>query len=540
MSPAIEHHQRRYRRRIIGLGAVLFVLTFLIPAPFVIDWVEDDLEDRVGDELDAAGLTGVSITFSGQDGTLECDEPLADAAAVEALALDEWGVRTLDLDRSCRPAAAEADPVDDTTAPSTVASTTVAPTTTTAPTTTVPEPELDSIATLVGDDPQFSQLAGLLASTGLDRTLGGDGPFTVFAPTDAAFDAAFEALGSDAFVALTSNDALVERVLLGHVTSGRVASSDLASGDLEMLDGSTVVVDVDEDSPTLTSGGVVARPDPDQLDIEGSNGLVHAIDQVLLPSDLDLGLAEPDPQVVAELVDGRFILIGTVASEAQREALLAALEGRVDPSNIDDQLVVDAEDPSAVADADVDRFARVLDSMPANLVSGMATLTGSDLAVSGVTLGDDELAALQALGDELDADAELTVRADADEASAQALEDELNEFVRLNPITFEPNSADLTAEAVGIVEQVAARAQTLGGVTIAIVGHTDSDGQPDTNQQLSELRAAAVLAALTGEGLDPATLSSEGRGQSEPILVDGVEDKDASRRVEFVVAVQPT
>ncbi len=140
-----------------------------------------------------------------------------------------------------------------------------------------------------------------------------------------------------------------------------------------------------------------------------------------------------------------------------------------------------------------------------------------------------------------DVDAELSVeaRADADEVAAQNLQDELNEFVRVNPILFESNSAELTPEADAVVEQVAARAQRFVGVAITIIGHTDTDGDPGRNLLLSEARALTVLNELAIRGLDAASLAAEGRGVTEPILDEnGVEDKVASRRVVFVVQAQ--
>ena len=71
------------------------------------------------------------------------------------------------------------------------------------------------------------------------------------------------------------------------------------------------------------------------------------------------------------------------------------------------------------------------------------------------------------------------------------------------------------------------------GVTITVEGHTDSDGDAIANQILSQQRAEAVRAALAERGVGAATITAEGFGEDRPVLVNGVEDKDASRRVEF-------
>ena len=112
----------------------------------------------------------------------------------------------------------------------------------------------------------------------------------------------------------------------------------------------------------------------------------------------------------------------------------------------------------------------------------------------------------------------------------------MNAFVPANPVVFEPGSTDLTAESNAVIEQLAARALRLDGLDIVVVGHTDTDGSAEGNQLLSEGRAASVRAALVARGLDERVLTSEGRGETEPLLAaDGTEDKAASRRVEFVV-----
>ncbi len=549
MSTSDPISTRRYRRRILGLGVLALVVTFAIGAAIFIPVVQNDLEDRVEEELSEAGFDGVSASFSGQDGTLDCTIALDDPEAVAALAADVHGVRVIDLDRTCTSASSSAD--DDepeetepaTTEPETTeapAVTEPAETTTTTEAPPVTEPDVDGIVDIVNGDPLFSQLAELLASAELDGVdgLGGDGPLTLLAPTDAAFDAAFDELGADEFDELRSDPEALRTLLLHHATAGEITSSDFVTGDLEMLDGTTVAVDPDAaDGITFTSSSSVAGvEDPaTQLDIEASNGVVHAIDQLLIPEGLGFGDPAVEPSTTtASFSAGQITLTGVVQTEAQRDALVAAAQAQVDPANVTDQLVVD---PDAVVDqADLDRLAALVGAMPQSLAEGEASLVGPDLALSGTYLNDEAQAAITGVGENQAATLDLSPRAAADADSASALQTELNDFVRDNPILFEPNSATLTADATVVIDQLAARATRLDGTAITIVGHTDTDGDAATNQTLSELRAASVLEALVERGLDATTLSSEGRGSTEPIIDDsGTEDKAASRRVEFVV-----
>jgi OmpA-OmpF porin, OOP family len=157
--------------------------------------------------------------------------------------------------------------------------------------------------------------------------------------------------------------------------------------------------------------------------------------------------------------------------------------------------------------------------------------------VSGTYADEAGRAALAEVAAALGADVAVTERPAATDDDASELEAELNAFVGANPILFEPSSSVLDESAAPILDEVARRANQLAGVTITVEGHTDSDGGAQENLILSQLRALAVQQALVERGLDPASVTSEGFGSQRPIVVDGVEDKDASRRVEFRVVV---
>ena len=74
--------ERRYRRRILGWGAAALVVTFVAGSVLTLARVEDDLESRTAAALDDAGVDGVTATFSGQDGTIDCVAPLDEPRAV--------------------------------------------------------------------------------------------------------------------------------------------------------------------------------------------------------------------------------------------------------------------------------------------------------------------------------------------------------------------------------------------------------------------------------------------------------------------------
>ncbi|MGI9621485.1 MAG: fasciclin domain-containing protein, partial [Acidimicrobiales bacterium] len=104
-------------------------------------------------------------------------------------------------------------------------------------------------------------------------------PFTVFAPTEDAFAAALEALDLTAEELLADTETLTA-VLTYHVVAGEVPAADvveLDGEDVETVNGATVAISVDGDTVMVNEATVV------QADIQASNGIIHAIDAVLLP-----------------------------------------------------------------------------------------------------------------------------------------------------------------------------------------------------------------------------------------------------------------
>jgi uncharacterized surface protein with fasciclin (FAS1) repeats len=125
------------------------------------------------------------------------------------------------------------------------------------------------------DAGSFNTLAAALTAAGLVETLKGEGPFTVFAPTDAAF-AALPAGTVEDLLRPENKDKLVA-VLTYHVVAGKVMSSDLTEGmTAPTVQGSDITVTL-EGGPKV-NGAVISA-----ADIVASNGVIHVIDSVILP-----------------------------------------------------------------------------------------------------------------------------------------------------------------------------------------------------------------------------------------------------------------
>ncbi len=118
----------------------------------------------------------------------------------------------------------------------------------------------------------FKTLATALKAAGLVETLKGPGPFTVFAPTDAAF----AKIPPDQLKALLNDKAKLTAVLTYHVVSGKVLAKDVKAGPVKTVQGSALTVS--------TMGGVkVDNANVTAVDILADNGVIHVIDSVVLP-----------------------------------------------------------------------------------------------------------------------------------------------------------------------------------------------------------------------------------------------------------------
>ncbi len=137
--------------------------------------------------------------------------------------------------------------------------------------------EKNTIVDIAVADGRFTTLVAALTAADLVETLSGDGPFTVFAPTDDAF-AALPAGTLDTLLLPESKQALTD-ILLYHVVSGKVMAADVVT-----LSGATTVLG--KDVTITVKDGKVFLNDTVQViitDIEASNGVIHVIDAVLLP-----------------------------------------------------------------------------------------------------------------------------------------------------------------------------------------------------------------------------------------------------------------
>ncbi len=135
-----------------------------------------------------------------------------------------------------------------------------------------------TIVEVASANDSFKTLVAAIKAAELAETLSGEGPFTVFAPTEEAF-AALPPGTVDTLLKPENKETLI-KILTYHVVPAKAVSTDLESGDVTTVAGDPVKVTVESGAVTVNNANVV------QADVMGSNGVIHVIDKVLLPPDL--------------------------------------------------------------------------------------------------------------------------------------------------------------------------------------------------------------------------------------------------------------
>lgn len=143
----------------------------------------------------------------------------------------------------------------------------------------VGEVSVGTIVDVASANPDFSTLVAAIGAAGLGETLSGEGPFTVFAPTNEAF-AALPPGVLDALL-LPENKVTLAKILTYHVVSGTVMAADITDGDVATVEGQNVTLST-ADGVTVNGATVITA------DVLADNGVIHVIDAVLVPSDVDV------------------------------------------------------------------------------------------------------------------------------------------------------------------------------------------------------------------------------------------------------------
>lgn len=139
--------------------------------------------------------------------------------------------------------------------------------------------EVGTIVEVASANKDFETLVAAVTAAGLGETLSGAGPFTVFAPTDAAFEALPAGILDK--LLLPENKETLVKILTYHVLGSKVMAADVAAGKVATVEGSEITIDtmdgVKVDDATVTA-----------TDVPASNGVIHVIDKVIIPASVDV------------------------------------------------------------------------------------------------------------------------------------------------------------------------------------------------------------------------------------------------------------
>jgi uncharacterized surface protein with fasciclin (FAS1) repeats len=138
------------------------------------------------------------------------------------------------------------------------------------------EPSMNVVEIAVGND-SFSTLVAAVKAADLAEALSGEGPFTIFAPTNEAFGKLPE--GTVETLLKPENKEKLQDILKYHVVAGKVMAADVASGEVGMLNGSKATIAVKDGKVTIDKANVI------KTDIVGTNGVIHVIDSVIIPAE---------------------------------------------------------------------------------------------------------------------------------------------------------------------------------------------------------------------------------------------------------------
>jgi len=364
--------------------------------------------------------------------------------------------------------------------------------------------------------PATETLATAVGAAGLESTLDGDGPFTVFAPVNSAFDA----IDADE---LTGDATLLTEVLNYHVVSGSaLASGDIAEGEstVETVDGADLTINKTADGTVTVNGATVTT-----ADIQTTNGVIHLIDGVLLET-LDIAnyaALTPDVETLVGAVDAAG-LTSALANETNTFTVFAPVNSAFDAIDAD-ELTGDAALLSRVLNYHVVQGQSV--PLTGAGLSDGATLatndTGQNLTVS---VEDDSITAVNGF--------EIAGTVEVENGTIHLLGDVLLQSANIaQRATLDPNLSALTDAAM--TGGLASGAGTLGddGSTFTVFAPpngafsglaTDAFTGDDGSQPLAAdiISYHAISGAVTAENVPNSDVSSvEGTNLTLRQFADG-------------------
>lgn len=177
-----------------------------------------------------------------------------------------------------------------------------------------------TIVDIIMESEVHATLATAVAEAGLADALTGEGPFTVFAPTDEAFEALPEGMLADL---LADPEGLLKDILLYHVVDGLAYSNDLSDGqNITTMLGEDIVVTINEDGVFINGAQVIVA------DLEAHNGVVHVIDGVLEPAVVEVPDISTETKAVSLFPNPAKDMVTLYSTDRIREVTIVDISGR--------------------------------------------------------------------------------------------------------------------------------------------------------------------------------------------------------------------
>lgn len=348
-----------------------------------------------------------------------------------------------------------------------------------------------------------------------------------------------------------------------HIES-TLTEATLADLEAQGIDTSTLDVDYSYRNGTIT-GTAPAGVDVDDIEAAVNDDGIRKLDIELTAPPEPSPEPEPEPaeetepveevapetgpsSVTAEVATDGVVLTGTVATEAQRATLVDAAVERFGAANVDDRIEVSGLDEAVPGvDDRVSFLAGVLADLPDGVV-GTATVEDDGYALSWSAPDAAIAGTLETAAAAAPADYAGTVAVDVPEAPVLAVDEQTaalqDEFDALEAeiretIVFDTSDETLSAQAQATLDKVVAVMTTYDLPLVEVAGHTDSRGNDDANQALSERRAQSVVDYIVSQGIPGERISARGAGEAEPIADNGTEAGQAENRRVDLVAEAP-
>jgi len=265
-----------------------------------------------------------------------------------------------------------------------------------------------------------------------------------------------------------------------------------------------------------------------------------SLDAVRLPpSDSELAVSESEAEFAARLVaNGGVTLSGRLTDARTRDAVRSLAQANFGPNAVTMAARLDPDLPGgwplrALLAVDVLSY---LNTGDVRVTPDLVEISG----VSGLADASDQISRL--LADKLCERAVFELDVSYDEAldpvaqmpTPARCQGWIEEIIAERKITFDPGSTSISADAVGILDDIAEVLRGCGRMSMEVAGHTDSQGRLETNMRLSQQRAEAVVAGLMARGALVSEFEAKGYGPEFPVADNGTEEgREANRRIEF-------